>query len=214
MKPLHEELKDLRLEKGVGLNDIYMVTKIRPSLLEKLEEGDFSIVPEPFLRAFLREYAEVTGIDPERVILRYENKVESIRETDRTDDDLPESISRMPEANLNTNIPENIFSEKGYDKISPQEGQIPQIELLRTAIDTSETPVNVTVELVEPSQPLKMAFIDDEKPDIPVEDEKAVHTYSRSSIDIKEPSSSQGLFFGIFIFIIIITALAIIYINS
>ena len=41
MIPLHEELKEIRLEKGVSLEDISKITKIRPDLLEKLEEDDY-----------------------------------------------------------------------------------------------------------------------------------------------------------------------------
>jgi len=82
MKPIHEELRELRLEKGVTLEDINTVTKISVEMLEKMEAGDFSLVPPPLIRAFLREYAEVTGIDPERVLLRYENKTAGIIETD------------------------------------------------------------------------------------------------------------------------------------
>lgn len=80
MIPLHEELKELRLEKGVSLEDISKITKIRIDLLEKLEEGDFSIVPMPYLRAFLREYAEVIGADPDRVIAKFEKKTTRIRD--------------------------------------------------------------------------------------------------------------------------------------
>lgn len=78
MIPLHEELKDLRLEKGITLETINDSMKISMTILEKMEAGDFSVVPKPFIRAFLREYAEVIGIDPGRVIARYENKTDSI----------------------------------------------------------------------------------------------------------------------------------------
>ena len=81
MKPIHEELKELRLEKGITLEKIYDATKIRVTILEKMEAGDFSVVPEPFIRAFLREYSRVIGVDPERVIKRYENKVDFIRQS-------------------------------------------------------------------------------------------------------------------------------------
>jgi transcriptional regulator with XRE-family HTH domain len=82
MKPLYKELKDIREEKGVTLEEIYRVTKIRVPFLEKIEEGDFSVVPEPFMRAFLREYAEAVGVDPGRVISKYEGKSAAIRDED------------------------------------------------------------------------------------------------------------------------------------
>jgi len=80
MIPLHEELKKIRLERGVSIERIHQATKIRMELLEKLEDGDFTIVPKPYLRAFLREYAEVVGIDPEYVMARLERRTVSTPE--------------------------------------------------------------------------------------------------------------------------------------
>jgi len=82
MKPLHKELQDIRIEKGVTIQDIYRETKIRTQILEKIEEGDFTQAPEPFMRAFLREYAMVIGVDPGRVIAKYEGKAASVRDDD------------------------------------------------------------------------------------------------------------------------------------
>ena len=105
MKPLHEEMKDIRDERGITLDDIYRVTKIRLHLLEQIETGDFSFVPKPYLRAFLREYAQVIGVDPDRIMDRFDNRIDSIRdphpvtETDQSasmespDADAPESGS-------------------------------------------------------------------------------------------------------------------------
>jgi len=218
MKPLHEELKELRLEKGVSLEDIYAVTKIRPALLEKLEEGDFTIAPEPFLRAFLREYAEAAGIDPDRVIARYEKKTSSIREEIRIERKKPEIIPAAPEAKQELSVPvkKNVSEKKPLKKTTPaEEKQIPQTETAPETVNEPETAVNVPVESPAPLPPLKVAFIDDDKPERPVDDRKeTVHKYSRSSLDIEEPSSSQGLLFGIFIIIIIIAALIIIYANG
>ncbi len=91
MKPLHEELKELRLEKGITLETINDSMKISMTILEKMETGDFSVVPRPFVRAFLREYAEVIGINPESVIARYENKTDYIIKTQ------PAAPEREPE---------------------------------------------------------------------------------------------------------------------
>jgi len=80
MIPLYEELKEIRLERGISLEDISKITKIRPDLLEKLEQGDYTIAPQPYIRAFLREYAEVIDVDPGRVIAKFDNKEARIRD--------------------------------------------------------------------------------------------------------------------------------------
>ena len=74
MKSLHEEIRELRLEKGISLEDISKITKIRIHILEKIEEGDFSIVPAPYIRAFMMEIAKVIGIDPKIALEKYEEK--------------------------------------------------------------------------------------------------------------------------------------------
>ncbi|MBT4485853.1 MAG: hypothetical protein HOC71_19460 [Candidatus Latescibacteria bacterium] len=80
MKPLHEELKEIRLKKGVSLEDIYKATRIRMHLLEALEEGNFTVLPLPYIRAFLREYAKEIGMDSEYVIARFEKKSSTIQD--------------------------------------------------------------------------------------------------------------------------------------
>jgi len=78
MKPVQEELKQIRLKKGISLAEISRKTKIRLDFLESIEEGDLSVTPMPYIRAFLREYAEIVGVDPHLVILKLDNKIESI----------------------------------------------------------------------------------------------------------------------------------------
>ena len=78
MKPLHEELKEIRLEKGISLEEISEKTRIRLDYLERIEEGDYSVSPLPFVRAFLREYAEVVGIDPNLVMSKFDKKINTI----------------------------------------------------------------------------------------------------------------------------------------
>ena len=78
MNPLHKELKEIRLEKGIELEEISEKTRIRLDYLQRIEEGDFTVAPEPFLRAFLREYGEFVGIDPKLVMLKYENKINNL----------------------------------------------------------------------------------------------------------------------------------------
>ena len=73
MKPLHEELKTIRLGKKISLKDISDKMRIRLDYLERIEEGDYSFTPPPFLRSFLREYAEVIDIDPKLVMNKFQH---------------------------------------------------------------------------------------------------------------------------------------------
>ena len=90
MKPLHEELKEIRLKKGISLEEISEKNKIRLDYLEKIEEGDYSVSPLPFVRAFLREYAEVVGIDPDLVMSKFDKKVNTILPPEPGEDPIKE----------------------------------------------------------------------------------------------------------------------------
>jgi cytoskeleton protein RodZ len=57
-------LREARLRRGVELSDASAATLIRARYLEALESERFDVLPEgPYLRSFLREYAEYLGLD-------------------------------------------------------------------------------------------------------------------------------------------------------
>ena len=110
MKPLHEELKGIRLEKGITLEDISQITKIRIHFLEQLEAGDFSGIPMPYIRAFLREYGKVIGVDPIRVMAKLDKKTTTVR------DEPP--ITGSPKPNKTDQDSSAVSSEKEEEKRS------------------------------------------------------------------------------------------------
>jgi hypothetical protein len=67
-----EELKKLRLEKQVSLMDISFSTRINIKFLEAIESGKFSILPQTYVRAFLKEYGDAIGMGGEEVLRRYD----------------------------------------------------------------------------------------------------------------------------------------------
>jgi len=68
-----EELKQVRLEKELSLTDISAETRISLKFLDAIEHGQFQILPQTYVRAFLREYALMTSLDPNDVMQRYES---------------------------------------------------------------------------------------------------------------------------------------------
>jgi cytoskeleton protein RodZ len=57
-------LREARRRRGVELSDASAATLIRARYLEALESERFDLLPEgPYLRSFLREYAEFLGLD-------------------------------------------------------------------------------------------------------------------------------------------------------
>ncbi|MFN5307919.1 MAG: RodZ domain-containing protein [Candidatus Kapaibacterium sp.] len=60
-------LKNRRETYGLTLDDIYARTKIRHHVIEQIEQDNFSIMPAPYLRSFLRTYCEMVKIEEEEI---------------------------------------------------------------------------------------------------------------------------------------------------
>ena len=67
-----EELKQARLKIELSLVDISAETRISIKFLDAIECGQLQILPQTYVRAFLREYALMTRLDPDDVLQRYE----------------------------------------------------------------------------------------------------------------------------------------------
>ncbi len=68
-----EELKQARTAKALSLLDISAETRISIKFLESMERGEFHLLPQTYVRAFLREYALLVGIDPLEIMERYKS---------------------------------------------------------------------------------------------------------------------------------------------
>lgn len=69
------ELRKAREAKGTTLSDISDATSIDVRFLEAIEQGNTAILPQAYVRAFIREYAAVLGLDPVETLQRYEKAV-------------------------------------------------------------------------------------------------------------------------------------------
>jgi cytoskeletal protein RodZ len=73
------ELRNQRELKQVSLTAISEVTRISEKMLEAIEAGKFSVLPQAYIRAFLRAYARAIDIDPDNVLQRYDSVNQEIR---------------------------------------------------------------------------------------------------------------------------------------
>ena len=65
-------LKLHRESKGVEIQEIAEYTKINPKYLHAIESGDFEVLPNVYMRLFLRSYAQFIGADTEQALDDYE----------------------------------------------------------------------------------------------------------------------------------------------
>lgn len=92
---LGSRLRSEREEKGLTLDDLAGQTRIQKRYLQAIEEGDYSIIPGKFYtRAFIKQYAEAVGLDPNDIFEEYKNDIPIAYE-----ENLTEQLSRVKARN-------------------------------------------------------------------------------------------------------------------
>lgn len=79
MKHFCEELKAAREFKKVRLEDISATTKINVTFLQALEDGRWDILPEPYIKGFLRAYAQCVGMNVLKVLKKYDELEKGVK---------------------------------------------------------------------------------------------------------------------------------------
>nr|WP_059170177.1 helix-turn-helix domain-containing protein [Bacillus sp. FJAT-27445] len=91
MTELGNRLKEERLAKGLSLDDLQAATKIQKRYLSGIEEGNYSTMPGDFyVRAFIKQYCEAVGLNPDEIFDTYSTEIPSPYKQD-----LPEQLSRV-----------------------------------------------------------------------------------------------------------------------
>lgn len=72
METVFAQLKQARESRNMSVADVATATNINPDFLRAIEEGKTTILPQAYVRAFLREFASVVGLDPQRVMEEYD----------------------------------------------------------------------------------------------------------------------------------------------
>lgn len=99
MADIGDKLRSAREAKGLSISDIEKATKIQSRYLTAIEQNDFDKLPGDFyVRAFIRQYAQIVGLDGKELLSDYhqdvpeakpdeyvensiDNKSEEVRET-------------------------------------------------------------------------------------------------------------------------------------
>lgn len=74
MPDIGNSLREARIRRGLTINDVEAVTKIRSKYLEALEENDFEVIPGPtYVKGFLRTYALFLKLDADLILDEYKS---------------------------------------------------------------------------------------------------------------------------------------------
>lgn len=74
MSEIGDILRNARQSKNLSLLDVATATRIKPSYLEALEQGEYGLLPGPaYVTGFLKNYASFVGLHPDDVVQEYHN---------------------------------------------------------------------------------------------------------------------------------------------
>ncbi|KMY53679.1 hypothetical protein AC623_06445 [Bacillus sp. FJAT-27231] len=91
MTELGNRLREAREAKGLSLADVQEMTKIQKRYLNGIEEGNYDMMPGKFyVRAFIKQYAEAVGLDPEQLFEEYKSEIPSSYE-----DEIPQRATKV-----------------------------------------------------------------------------------------------------------------------
>jgi len=94
---LAEELKQARINCNLSLQQLSNVTRIDIKFLEAMENGDFSFLPELYVKAFTKQYAKAVNLDENIIIKKYDSFKKGIpyeEESQRTENNRPIELAR------------------------------------------------------------------------------------------------------------------------
>ena len=66
-----EDLRKARLKKNISLESIANITKIDIRFLQSIEEGNYDVLPQPYIRVFITAYASAVDLPPEDFLVRF-----------------------------------------------------------------------------------------------------------------------------------------------
>ena len=101
MDSVFAELKSAREAKRLSLADISDATLVNIDFLRAIEQGKTDILPQTYIRAFMREYASFVGLDPAEIMRKYDamqKPREPERPPARTEEKSPAMAPIVPES--------------------------------------------------------------------------------------------------------------------
>ena len=70
--PFYQKLKEARKNKNISFQDIEEKTKINIRYIKAIEEGDFDILPNTYVRLFIRSYTEILGLNQSEILKEFD----------------------------------------------------------------------------------------------------------------------------------------------
>ncbi|MCW9096637.1 MAG: helix-turn-helix domain-containing protein [Ignavibacteriaceae bacterium] len=136
LKKFTTELKEQREKVGITLQNVAAKTRIDIKFLEALEDGNFNFLPELYVKAFIKQYAKVVGLDEEETLQKYilakEGKEEAVEKANQenTGEKKQEMDNHKTNSGVETNKPAKIFTDDNTRKKSNEDDKKKQKQII------------------------------------------------------------------------------------
>jgi cytoskeletal protein RodZ len=118
-----EELKEARINKELSLQQIAARTRIDLKFLENLENGNFAFLPELYIKAFIREYAKLVGLDEKITLKKFDaaKRGKAYDELGNTEDDTKKlKLEEVKQSKPQSDTPSYTPTFKAFDSSNQQ----------------------------------------------------------------------------------------------
>ena len=177
-----QELKKAREKADITLQNLSARSRLDIKFLQSIEKGDFSFLPELYVKAFIKDYAKFVGLDVNETIKKYEaakkgidyNKSKDETEVVQTDkkekSDVQEKLYGEQQNNtIQNNQPSggfNFFSDKQNVKILAIVGGVILLVIIALLIFNSNNKPEIIVKekpYEEVRKDNQQRFVEDKK---------------------------------------------------
>lgn len=125
---LAEELKEARVKNNLTLKQLASKTRIDLKFLEAMEEGNFTFLPDLYVKAFVKEYANAAGLDPELTLKKYEAAREGLPFEEPSEEAINESFQKTDSSSESPEKPTEKSAEQPGDNAQEQEKKFREVK--------------------------------------------------------------------------------------
>jgi len=109
-----QELKEAREKADISLHNLSARSRLDIKFLESMEKGDFSFLPELYVKAFIKDYANLVGLNADETIKKYEAAKKGIDYTKSKEEVEiePKPVPEKEEEKVKEEPKEKLFGEQ------------------------------------------------------------------------------------------------------
>lgn len=173
------ELKSAREAKEISLQEISSKTRIDMKFLKAIESGEFDVLPDVYLKAFLKEYSKTVNLDPNKIIQKYDQA--KMGKYLKGDEEEVPIIDADPEKEA---PPRRKFGASNSAPVI-----VPEIEEMRSGSSRNYLPIIAIIAIIVFILSLIYIFFIKDRSSAIIKDDSASQAFYEEVFEVDEPAS-------------------------